>query len=99
MVIGITMIKAVPGQERLIYCTLKGDDGILDVYHIFGEYDFFVILQAEDLRRLNQLLEDIQSMNDVIAARTVLIGWNYCLREIEPVGVQSNLPVANEAMP
>ncbi len=85
MVIGITMVKAVPGQERLVYCTLKGEDGILDVYHIFGEYDFFVILQANGLRRLNRLLEDIQAIDDVITARTVLVGWDSSLREIEPV--------------
>ncbi len=85
MVIGITMVKAVPGQERLVYCTLKGEDGILDVYHIFGEYDFFVILQAKGLRRLNQILEDIQAIDDVITARTVLVGWDSSLREIEPV--------------
>jgi len=44
MVIGITMVKVMPGQERLVYCSLKGKDGIQDVYHIFGEYDFFVVL-------------------------------------------------------
>jgi hypothetical protein len=34
MVIGITMVKVMPGQERLVYFSLKGKDGILDVYHI-----------------------------------------------------------------
>lgn len=85
MVIGITMVKVVPGHERLIYCTLKGEDGILDVYHIFGEYDFFVILQADCLVRLNQILENIQAIDGVITARTVLVGWDSSLREIEPV--------------
>ena len=26
MVIGITMVKVVPGQERSVYCSLKGKD-------------------------------------------------------------------------
>ena len=56
MVIGITMVKVMPGQERLVYFSLKGKDGILDVYHIFGEYDFFVVLQAESLVKLKEVV-------------------------------------------
>jgi hypothetical protein len=76
MVIGITMVKVMPGEERTVYCSLKGKDGILDVYHIFGEYDFFVVLQAESLVKLKQLMENIQETHDVILARTILIGSN-----------------------
>jgi hypothetical protein len=76
MVIGITMVKVMPGVERTVYCSLKGKDGILDVYHIFGEYDFFVVLQAESLVKLKELMENIQETHDVILARTILIGSN-----------------------
>ena len=76
MVIGITMLKVMPGQERLVYCSLKGKDGILDVYHIFGEYDFFVVLQAECLVKLKELIEDIQETHNVILARTILVVSN-----------------------
>jgi DNA-binding Lrp family transcriptional regulator len=81
MVIGITMVKVVPGQERSVYCSLKGKDGIMDVYHIFGEYDFFVVLQAKSLIELRDLMENIQETHDVILARTILIGWNSGLQE------------------
>lgn len=76
MVIGITMVKVVPGQERSVYCSLKGKDGVLDVYHIFGEYDFFVVLQEESLVRLKELMEDIQETHNVILARTILVVSN-----------------------
>ena len=76
MVIGITMIKVMPGEERTVYCSLKGKDGILDVYHIFGEYDFFVVLQAECIVKLKELMEDIQETHNVILARTILVGLN-----------------------
>jgi hypothetical protein len=76
MVIGITMVKVMPGEERTVYCSLKGKDGILDVYHIFGEYDFFVVLQAESLVKLKQIMENIQETHDVILARTILVGLN-----------------------
>jgi DNA-binding Lrp family transcriptional regulator len=76
MVIGITMVKVMPGQERLVYFSLKGKDEVLDVYHIFGEYDFFVVLQAECLVKLKELMEDIQDTHNVILARTILVGLN-----------------------
>ena len=85
MVIGITMVKVMPGQERLVYCSLKGKDGILDVYHIFGEYDFFVVLQAESLVKLKELIEDIQETHNVILARTILVGLNDSYQEQVPV--------------
>jgi DNA-binding Lrp family transcriptional regulator len=76
MVIGVTMVKVLPGQERSVYCALKRRDGIMDVYHVFGEYDFFVALQAEGLGELDEIMEDIKSMHDVILARTILVGWD-----------------------
>ena len=76
MVIGITMVKVMPGQERLVYFSLKGKDGVLDVYHIFGEYDFFVVLQAECLIKLKELMEDIQYTHNVVLARTILVVSN-----------------------
>jgi len=87
MVIGITMLKVMPGQERSVYCSLKGKDGILDVYHIFGEYDFFVVLQAESLVKLKELIEDIQETHNVILARTILVGLNNGYQEHGPVKV------------
>ena len=79
------MVKVVPGQEKSIYSTLKALDGILDIYHIFGEYDFFVILQAEGLNTLNRLLEDLQNTHYVIAARTVLVGYDDQMQQLNPI--------------
>lgn len=87
MVIGVAMIKVVPGRERSVYYIIKGILGVLDVYHIFGEYDFFIILQAEGLKKLNQQVEEIQEISDVVAARTILIGLDSGLQEHEPMKV------------
>ncbi len=81
MVIGVTMVKVVPGQERSVYCALKRRDGIMDVYHVFGKYDFFVVLQAEGLSELDEIMEDIKGAHDVILARTILVGWDSGLQE------------------
>ena len=85
MVIGITMVKVMPGQERSVYCSLKGKDGILDVYHIFGEYDFFAVLQEESLVKLKELMEDIQQTHNVILVRSILVGLNSGYQEQSPV--------------
>lgn len=70
MVIGIAMVKVLPDQERSVYGSLKGKEGILDIYHVFGEYDFFLIMQAESLAKLNGLMEDIQEIRHIITAQT-----------------------------
>jgi hypothetical protein len=70
MVTGIAMVKVLPGQEKSVYSSLKGKEGILDLYHVFGEYDFFLIMQAESLARLNGLMDDIQEIRHVITAQT-----------------------------
>jgi DNA-binding Lrp family transcriptional regulator len=70
MVISIAMVKVLPGHERSAYCYLKSKEEILDIYHVFGEYDFFLILQSESPAKLNGLIEDIQESHHVIAART-----------------------------
>ena len=68
--IGTAIVKVMPGQESPVYCSLKEKEGILDLYHVFGEYDFFLIMQAECLTKLNELMEDIQEDHRVITART-----------------------------
>ena len=64
------MVKVLPGQEKSVYCSLKGNEGILDLYHVFGEYDFFLIMQAESLAKLNRLMEDIREIRHVITTQT-----------------------------
>lgn len=77
----------VPGRERPVYYIIKGIVGVLDVYHIFGEYDFFILLQADGLKKLNLLVGEIQEISDVVAARTILIGLDSGLQEHEPMKV------------
>ncbi|MGA7075417.1 MAG: Lrp/AsnC ligand binding domain-containing protein, partial [Halobacteriota archaeon] len=53
MVVGVTMVNVVPGEERYVYRTLLELGGIREVYHVFGEYDFVVIIEVEGLTALN----------------------------------------------
>jgi DNA-binding Lrp family transcriptional regulator len=62
----IAMVKVAPGPQRSVYCSLKGKEGILDLYTVSGEYDFFLIVQAESFAKLNRLMEDIGSVPDLL---------------------------------
>lgn len=54
MVLAISLIKAVPDQEKVVYRALKEMGGIKNLYHIFGNHDFFLILEAGSMDHLNK---------------------------------------------
>jgi len=87
MVLGVAMVKVMPGKEGSVYYAIKCKGEVLDIYHIFGEFDFFIILQAEGSGKLNMLIEDIQEINGVTEARTILISRVNSLREYEPIKI------------
>jgi DNA-binding Lrp family transcriptional regulator len=72
MVIGVTMVKVVPGQEKSVYNALHEIDGIKDVYHVFGEFDFVVVIEVEGLSMLNKLVDVIREIDNVTATQTVV---------------------------
>ena len=73
MVIGITMLKVMPGQEKACYDALRHTMGIKEIHHLFGEYDFFLILDAIDKKDLILLLEDIRGRKYVLGTCSLLI--------------------------
>ncbi len=52
IVIGFTLIKVKPGHEKSVYRELQSMIGVKDVYHLFGEYSFFLIMQTEGQAKL-----------------------------------------------
>lgn len=66
--IGIAMVKVVPGQERSVYCSFKWKEEILDIYHVSGEYDLFLVVKG-NFSNLNRLMEDIQESHHTVKAR------------------------------
>jgi len=80
----LQILKVIPGQEKFVYCMLKNKDGILDVYHIFGDCDFFVVLRTECIEGLKLLLEEFQKDN-IAAARTILVSYENDMPEFNPV--------------
>ena len=47
MVLAMSLIKAVPDREKTVYHALKELDGVRNIYHLFGDHDILLILEAE----------------------------------------------------
>jgi nitrate reductase NapAB chaperone NapD len=73
MVIGITMIKVRPGHEKSVDALLMGIEGVKEVYHLFGEFDFLVVMQAERSQLLSRLTEKIRRLGEVTEIWKMLI--------------------------
>jgi DNA-binding Lrp family transcriptional regulator len=72
MLFGLTMIKVSCGQERSVYAHLQKRPEVRDVYRLFGEYSFFLIMQAEERNGLGRMLRDIKDRENVIKTGPVL---------------------------
>ena len=87
MIIGITMIKIVPDHEKAGYDALREIEGVKEIYHLFGEFDLFLILEALDRAKLDQLLEEIRIQ------RCVLDTWSLLVSEEAP-GIHPDIGMA-----
>jgi len=72
MVIGVTMINVKPGKEKDVYLVVKDMKNVREIYHVFGEFDFVVIIQADSLSELNRTVDDIRSTEGVTRTQTVV---------------------------
>ncbi|HWQ20081.1 MAG TPA: Lrp/AsnC ligand binding domain-containing protein [Methanotrichaceae archaeon] len=83
MVIGITMIKVIFEHEKESYHALQKIEGIKEIYHLFGEFDFFVILDAENQSGLHSLLKKIHALWFVVDTWPLLVSKDKSLSEVE----------------
>lgn len=67
------MIKVRPGHERLAYADLQKRPEVRDIYRLFGEYNFFLVMQADGRTRFNQILKEISETEEVIKTGPVLL--------------------------
>jgi len=56
MITGFILIKNKPGKEYLILKRLENIIEIDEIYPIFGEYDFLVLLRVKDLEDIGRIL-------------------------------------------
>lgn len=72
MVIGVTMVNVAPGMEKNVYVQIKGKKDVREVYHVFGEFDFVVIIETQSLSALNKLVDEIRRIEGVTKTQTVV---------------------------
>jgi DNA-binding Lrp family transcriptional regulator len=72
MVIGVTMVNVSPGSEKKVYNEVKQMKNIRDIYHVFGEFDFVIIIQADSLSDLNRTVDEIRSLSGITKTQTVV---------------------------
>lgn len=72
MVIGVTMVNVSPGNEKKIYNEVKQRENIRDIYHVFGEFDFVIIIEADSLSELNKAVDEIRDLQGITKTQTVV---------------------------
>ncbi|MDD4653071.1 MAG: Lrp/AsnC ligand binding domain-containing protein [Methanothrix sp.] len=72
----MTMIKVRGGQERSVYDRLQKNPEVRDIYRLFGEYSFFLVMQAEEKSGLSRMLSHLQSRENIIKTGPVLLTEN-----------------------
>ncbi len=72
MVIGVTMVNVSPGKEKDVYMAIKDMKNVREIYHVFGEFDFVVIIQANSLSELNSTVDEIRGIEGVTRTQTVV---------------------------
>lgn len=66
------MINVVPGEERSVYNDLTKIDGVREVFHVFGEYDFIAIIDVSGLTDINKAVDTVREIEGVTSTKTII---------------------------
>jgi DNA-binding Lrp family transcriptional regulator len=72
MVAAVCMINVELGKEIQVRRELSMFEGVKELLHLFGEYDFLVIIKANDLRQVNYIVDKMREINGVTATKTII---------------------------
>ena len=57
----------------MVYARLQERPEVKDVYRLFGEYSFFLVMQAKERNGLSRMLSEIKARENVIKTGPVLL--------------------------
>lgn len=69
---GFVMIDVEPGSEKAVYDTVSKIKGIREVVPVYGENDFIVIADLENIGDLNLMVLKIREIQNVTSTQTIL---------------------------
>jgi DNA-binding Lrp family transcriptional regulator len=72
MVVGVCLINVELGKEAEVKDALSKQEDIREVLHLFGEYDFIVIIETDGLKALNDIVDKIREIKGITATRTII---------------------------
>lgn len=72
MVVAVCFINAGLGEEVRVRRKLSMFQGVRDVIELFGEYDFMLIIETDDLRQVNFIVDNIRKLEGVTATKTLV---------------------------
>ncbi|MFQ5887430.1 MAG: Lrp/AsnC ligand binding domain-containing protein [Candidatus Hydrothermarchaeales archaeon] len=72
MVVGVCMINVELGKETAVRKDLSKFEGIRELLHLFGEYDFIAIIETDGLKALNDIVDKIREIKGVTATKTII---------------------------
>ena len=64
------MMNVVRGAEHEVWLELAKIRGVARVVHVFGEFDYIVIIEVNEISELNQAVDDIRLIQGVTSTRT-----------------------------
>ncbi len=70
MVIGFTMVNVVRGTEYEVWQELVKISGVAKVVHVFGEFDYIVIIEVNELSELNHAVDEIRLIHGITTTHT-----------------------------
>lgn len=66
------MVNVAPGREKNFYSEVRKLKYVREVYHVFGEFDFVVIIEAPSLSELNKTVDAVRGIEGVTKTQTVV---------------------------
>jgi len=66
------MINVELGKENAVRKEISRIEGIRELLHLFGEYDFIAIIETEGLKALNDVVDTIREIKGVSATKTII---------------------------
>ena len=72
MVTAVCMINVELGKEIQVRKELSMFEGVKELLQLFGEYDFLVIIKADELKTVNYIVDKIREIDGVKATKTII---------------------------
>ena len=72
MPVGYVLITTAPAKEHKVYEELKKIPEIKELHPLFGEYDFIIKIESEDLNTIGKVVVDkIRRIDGIIDTKTL----------------------------